>query len=93
MSDFDLVYKNIFQSKKVVIFDIGANFVQSIKSFKNYLNIDNYYSCEPLAECYNFLQKNYFESNYHHYNLALGKNDEKKITGICVLLKEPNLLK
>lgn len=79
LSDFDLVYKNIFGTKKVVIFDVGANFGQSIKRFEKYLHIDKYYSFEPLEECFNFICQNYKKNNYYHFNLAIGSKDEKKI--------------
>ena len=59
LNDFDLVYKTLFKKEKIVIFDIGANFGQSLKRFKSYLNIKNYYSFEPLKECYDYIVKNY----------------------------------
>ena len=79
LNDFDLVYKTLFKKEKLVIFDVGANFGQSLKRYKSYLNIQNYYSFEPLKECYDFIIKNYNEPHYHHYNLAIGKNIESKI--------------
>ena len=42
LNDFDLVYKTLFKKEKIVIFDVGANFGQSLKRFKSYLNIKNY---------------------------------------------------
>ena len=79
INSFDKIYLNYFSNQKIIVFDVGANFGQSINRFDNLLNISKYYSFEPLEECYNFLLKKYNDKKFYHINNALGIKEESKL--------------
>ena len=39
INSFDKIYLNYFSNQKIIVFDVGANFGQSINRFDNLLNI------------------------------------------------------
>ena len=73
--NFDEILKNNI-SEKPIVFDVGANYGQSIKRFLNLFNNPEVHSFEPLKKEFLFLKEKFKKKNIHLNNLALGDKEE-----------------
>ena len=77
------IFKDIFNDKINILFDVGAHKGETIKLFMKNFKIDKIYSFEPSPYNFNDLKKNLNKielnkTSINIYNLALGEKEEIK---------------
>lgn len=75
--NFDEILKKNM-NEKPIIFDVGANYGQSISRFLNLFDNPEIHSFEPLEKEFAFLRKKFQRKNIYLNNLALGDKEEVK---------------
>jgi FkbM family methyltransferase len=72
---FDELIPKLIDSKKPVIFDVGANKGQSIFRFKNIFKDSKIHAFEPIPKLYKHIKDNNKFNDVFLVNKALGKNE------------------
>ena len=74
----DSYLKNIFNKKKVICFDVGANLGGYSNFIKRNLIVKYLHMFEPSVECFEYLRNNYNNKNTTIVNAAITTENKKR---------------
>jgi len=75
---FDEIHQILNNEANPVIFDVGANYGQSIERFRKIFPHSIIHSFEPLPKEFKMLQENYTSNNTFLNNIAVGSTEETR---------------
>lgn len=81
-NEFDF-FKKLYQSEKIIIFDIGANKGLKIKEFINHFPFSDIYAFEPYQPLYNELKNQFGDNaNIHLFNIGISNEKAQKLFNV-----------